>query len=506
MAKKNRQRAGSSAVAELAAQPQVKEVKIMMTEAGTSGLHENSGFVSEAYNQALYWPNVQPLYHRLRTSMPEIVSIRQAFTAWARRVSPIVELPDKPSDDDKKFQDFILSDFDNMEGGFGGLIDTMVNHVPFNGWGWWEAVPSRRSKDWRPPGAGDEWRSEEDDGLLGLRRLAWRDASTFNGWDFTENKRLRGMIQRDYPNPEVTLPLNQSLHITYGGNNSPEGNTPLQAVWRLERIKYGLEVIQGIGFEHAAGYLDVKKMSAGDLSDQAKGLVKDAARAILTAQEGNYALWPNGIEGAVKDINFAAAGNILEAIKYYGILALSVYVMQWIALNTMTGTGSFASADNSTDMSVSVYNGMMDGFAQQYSDQIGRRLYVWNQSAFPGMTKRPKIKFSHIEKNMPLDTLGNFWSQIDGIIPLGEDDYKAFRERSGFLPKNLPEVEVAQPKETMPVTTAVPDVADPTVPADPQKAKPDALTMQEQAVPVRVMAELTKELRRSNDLFEGKKK
>jgi hypothetical protein len=208
----------------------------------------------------------------------------------------------------------------------------------------------------------------------------------------------------------------------------------------------------------------------------------------------------------VKDINFAAAGNILEAIKYYGILALSVYVMQWIALNTMTGTGSFASADNSTDMSVSVYNGMMDGFAQQYSDQIGRRLYVWNQSAFPGMTKRPKIKFSHIEKNMPLDTLGNFWRQIDGIIPLGEDDYKAFRERSGFLPKNLPEVEVAQPKETMPVTTAVPDVADPTVPADPQKAKPDALTMQEQAVPVRVMAELTKELRRSNDLFEGKKK
>jgi hypothetical protein len=492
MANKRKRQNTKSASADLAAQPapKIKEVKIMMTEAGTSGLKEQSGFVYEAYNQALYWPQVQPLYHRLRTSMPEIVSIRQAFTAWARRITPIVELPDKPSDDDKRFQEFLLSDFENMEGGFGALIDTMVNHVPFNGWGWWEAVPGRRLKNWRPPASDDEWRSDEDDGLLGLRRLAWRDASTFYGWDFNEKRRLRGMIQRDYPYPEVTLPLSRSLHITYGGNHSPEGNTPLQAVWRLERIKFGLEVIQGIGFEHAAGYLDVKKTATGDLSDQAKGLVKEAASAILTAQEGNYALWPFGIEGQVKDINFAAAGSILEAIKYYGILSLSVYVMQWIALNTMTGTGSFASADNSTDMSVSVYNGMMDGFAQQFSDQIGRRLYAWNELSFPGITKRPKIKFSHIEKNIALDTLGSFWRQIDGIIPLGEEDYKAFRERSGFMPKNLPEV-------AQPVKDQNNNGADPTaVQGDPTK------TQNLSAVPVRAMAELTAELRRGNDLLE----
>jgi hypothetical protein len=472
------------------------QVRIVFNEAGTSGLKEQQGFVYEAYHSNLYWPNVHPTYHRLRTSMPEIVAIRQAFTAWARRVSPIVELPDNPSDDDKKFQDFILSDFENMEGGFGRLIDDMVNHVPFNGWGWWEAVPSRRLEDWKPPDADDTWRSEEDDGLIGIRRLAWRDASTFDGWEFTPKRKLIGMTQHDYPNPPVMLPLDKSLHITYGGGNNPEGNTPMQAVWRLERIKYGLEVIQGIGFEHSAGYLDVKKIEKGDLSTEAKGLVKDAARAILTAQEGNYALWPFGIEGEVKDINFAAAGSLLEAIKYYGILTLSVYVMQWIALNTMTGTGSYSAAQDSTEMSISVYNGMMDGFAQQYSDQIGRRLYLWNKYAFPNLTKRPKIRFSHVDKSFALDTLGAFWRQIDGILPLGEEDYKAFRDKAGFLPKSLPTGTTGRrPVGNEAGDSREEEDGEPTAPVT-------RVTAQEQAVPVSQMAELMREIRRGNDLLE----
>jgi len=471
MAKKNR------------ATPQEEtQVRIVFNEAGTSGLKEQQGFVYEAYHTHLYWPNVHPTYHRLRTSMPEIVAIRQAFTAWARRVSPIVELPDNPTDDDKRCQEFILSDFENMEGGFGRLIDEMVNHVPFNGWGWWEAVPGRRLEAWRPPDADDTWRSEEDDGLIGMRRLAWRDASTFDGWEFTPKKKLIGMNQHDYPNQPVMLPLDKSLHITYGGSNNPEGNSPMQAVWRLERIKYGLEVIQGIGFEHSAGYLDVRKIEKGDLSLEAKGLVKDAARAILTAQEGNYALWPFGIEGDVKDINFAAAGSLLEAIKYYGILTLSVYVMQWIALNTMTGTGSYASAQDSTEMSVSVYNGMLDGFAQQYSDQIGRRLYQWNKYAFPNITKRPKIRFSHVDKAFALDTLGAFWRQIDGILPLGEEDYKAFRDKAGFLPKTLPNAPIQRPVGNEARASAVTGVT-------------------EQAQPVQAVSELMREIQRGNDLL-----
>ncbi len=451
------------------------QVRILLNNAeekGTSGLKQWGGFIQAAYNAALYWPSVQPIYSRLRTSMPEMVMVRRAFSSWVRNMQPIVDLPEKPADDDKRYQEFIQSEFENMEGGSTKLLDTMVNHVPFYGWGWWEAVPARRDPAWIPPAYidqqgkawPDEWRSEQDDGLIGLRRLAWRDTSTFFGWEFDGAKKMIGMKQQDFPNRAVTLNKKDSLHLTFGDPNNPEGSTPLESVWRLERIKYGLEVIQGLGFEHAAGHVKFAKTQQGKLSKEDKDNVATAASNLLSAQQGNYMFLPYGVEGEVIDIPFQAAGSLLEAIKHYSILALSVYVMQTIILNTLTDTGARAAAVDSTQLAVFSFNSMMDGFANQYDDQIGRRLWKWNKASFPNATKRPNIRFSHVENNIDLGALGTFLSQIDGIIPLSLDDYKAFRVRSGFLPENNPEVGDVEEARTLDASRS-PEPVPPT-PAD----------------------------------------
>lgn len=442
---------------ELATISTAKEEKpamgIKFYEAGTSGIKEYSGFVTEAYNSALFYPAVAPLYMRLRTSMPEMRMVSNAFTSWSRSISPVVELPDDATDDDKRYQDFIYSDFENMEGGFGKFLETCVTRTPFDGFLYMSAVPAKRDPNWKPPasqnGAEDNWRSEADDGLTGIRRLAMRDVSTFQGWQFDADKKMTGFKQHDFPNQPVTLPLSESLHLTFGDTTNPEGNTPLQAVWRLERIRYGLEVVFGIGSEHAAGYLNARRTEVGDLTNTDKTNVKNAARAILTAQEGNYALWPYGMEGKIEDVSFQAGGMILDAIKHYSILSLSVYMMQFIALNTMTNSGSFAAADDSSSMGVFTFNSMLDGFAAQYDQQVGKRLYEWNKASFPKLTKRPKIKFSHIEKGVALGEMGAFLQQMNGILPLGDDDLKAIRKRSGFLPTTLPEVDPKQQEEIM---------------------------------------------------------
>jgi hypothetical protein len=249
------------------------------------------------------------------------------------------------------------------------------------------------------------------------------------------------MNQRDFPKLPVYLPLENSLHLTFGDPNNPEGQTPLESIWRLEGIRRGLEVVQGIGYEHAAGYLNVKKTETGTLTDADKTNVRNAAKAILTAQEGNYATWPFGMDGQVMDIGFAAAPSLLEAIRHYSILALSVYTMQWMSLNTMTGSGSLAAVDDSSSMGVFTFNAMMDGFAAQYDQQIGKRLWEWNKQYFPNATKRPTIRFSHINKALALGEMGAFLQQMNGIMPLGDDDMKAIRKRSAFLPENLPEVD-----------------------------------------------------------------
>lgn len=439
-----------------ATQKQETEVRILLNdpEKGTSGLKEWGGFISEAYNQALFLPGAADLYKRLITSCPEVVMKNMGFNAWAQNVTPQCDLPEKPTDDDKRFKDFRLSEYDNMEGGFGRyLSQAMVTSDV--GFSFFTISPSLRDPSWVPPDfigpngerEPDEWRSEANDGLIGIRRLAYRDFSTLYRWDMSPQKRLNGFVQQDFPNPQVTLPLNYdpktgqagSLHHTFGNPNNPEGTALLQAVWRLERLKYGFEVVYGIGVEKAAGYLNVKKTTEGAISDPDKRNVKDVARSLLTAQEGNYAYWPFGIEGEVKDISFSAAPSLLEIIKHYSVLMLSVYMMQFVALNTMTSTGAQASQVDSTNTAIFNYNSFLDGLAAQFDAQVGKRLYLWNKHAFPNLTQRPRDTFSHIKNNLAMQELGSFFSSINGIIPLGADDYKALRKESGWLPENAPE-------------------------------------------------------------------
>lgn len=405
-------------------------------ELGTESLNRFQGFIKEAYTHQLTWPTAQPLYNRIRRSDPEIAVVRNLFSAMTRRLSVSWELPDDANDDEKRARDFAETVLVDMEGGIGKLIETFADHVPFFGWGWWEVLDGIRSEDWRAP---DGWRSEFDDGLFGIRRMAFRDSSTFKSWKFDDNGRLTGMVQAKELGQDVTLPLSDSLHVTYGDANNPEGLSPLEAVWRLERIKYGLEIIQGIGYEHAAGYLSVK--SEQQLTDLDRGFIEEAAKNIMTATEGNYAVWPKNVTGEIVDVNFTAANAISQAIKYYGILKLTIYNSQWVALSAVSGSGSFAAMDDSSSMFLITYNAMMAGLAKQFDDQVGKRLFELNALAFPEMKRRPTFKIDPISKAIGLAELGSFIQQFGERFILGDDDIRAIRQRSGILPEAIPDQE-----------------------------------------------------------------
>jgi hypothetical protein len=289
------------------------ETRITFSEIGGSGLQETMGFVTAAYDTRLDYPAAEPIYRRILRSSPEMVMTGNTFQVWGRHTRAVVELPDNASDADRAYAEFVENDINqNMEGGFVRFSDTLYRFTPFFGFGYWEALPGVRSNDWTPPD-GDTWRSEANDGLIGIRRLAYRDLSTFDHWEFDLQKRMVGMWQTDWtsndPNKKrtVLIPLANALHLTYGDPNNPEGLTPLEAVYRIERIKYGLEVVYGIGSERAAGYMSVQVNEKMNLSADDKANIRAAAAAILTAQQGNYATWPFGISGEVKDVSFGAA-------------------------------------------------------------------------------------------------------------------------------------------------------------------------------------------------------
>lgn len=471
-------------------------------EIGTLGLQEAAGYVQEAYHAELQWPTVQPLYSRLRRSDPEISIVRNVYQALARAIKLKFVLGDDPTDDEKKAQDFGESVLEDMESGADGFLSTLVSQVPFMGFGWWECVLGLRSKNWTPPSDEDDWRSEYNDNFIGIRRLAWRDHSSFAKWDMNEKTgKLRGFVQQDPPNPNIIIPLDRSLHIAFGDTHNPEGLSPLEAVWRLERIKYGLEVVQGIGFEHSAGYLNVQTTDSLGPSDKAE--IKRAAKSITSAQEGNYVALPKGITAELKDVPFSAASSILEAIKYFGVLKLMVYNMQWAALSSVTGVGSNAAMTDSSQMFITVFNAMMEGMIAQMDSQIGRRLFSLNSDRFPGMVKRPRLVCTPIEKQVSLTELSAFLDSI-AWMDLSEDDLKDIRRKSGVLNESTPAEEDIVRKGASGSVISEPS-AQPMTPPSSQAQAPKTVQDWARLKKAKIDSDLTQELKRANDLIEAKR-
>ena len=422
------------------------ELQNKWDEIGTAGLEAYSGWITEAYDAELYWPTVEPLYTRIWRSDPETVLARNWFSSMAAKQRLEFVTPasvEKPTDDDKRAVDFANQALDDIEGGAGQWLISCVTRAPFYGWGMWEAVPCLRVAGWRPPG-GDEWRSQYDDGLIGYRRLAFRHYSSFYSWKMDDKSgKVQGMNQLDSPGPLVLLPSDRCLHIRFGDPDNPEGLATMEGVWRLERYKHGLEIIQGIGFEHTAGHVSVTMDAEASMGPGDAAVIRKMARALLSAQEGNYAAWPKGVKGEIVSSNFSAAQQILDSIRYYGILKLALYGMQWAALGTLSPYGSYSTIKDASQFFLAVYNAMVGGMVGQADQQIGRRLFDYpiNKQAFPNMTRRPTLIVSPAQKIVDLGELGQFAQAMSTVMPLGEDDYIAIRQRSDVLPEALPDVE-----------------------------------------------------------------
>ncbi len=444
-------------------------------EIGTSGINVIGGIVGEAYLRELQWPACIPIYNKIWRSDPELSVVRLVFESWSGQQTISAEVPDeisgkdigKPTDDDQKARDFYQSVLEDVEGGINRWLATCVARVPFYGWGWWESVPGLRIPDWKPPGQ-DDWRSDYDDNLIGIRRLAFRNYSSFFGWEMDDaTGYITGMEQLDIPNPPVTIPKKRSAHIRFGDMNNPEGLATMEAVYRLERYKYQLEIVQGIGFEHAAGHSNFA--ATEKLNEDDKLLIRRSARAVATAQEGNYISLPGHISHVFQDVPFSAAVALMTAIRYYGILKLAVWGQQWVAIATLAEGGAYAAMKDASDMAIGIYNSMVNGFVGQLDNQVGKQLFDYpiNKAAFPGMTRRPRLNVSPIRKTMPVAELSQLITALAAIMPFDNEDVNSIRLETGFLSQKQ-EDEI--PEETAPVEEN-PDKGE-TPPADDEIPEP----------------------------------
>ena len=448
-----------------------------LDEIGTTGLSTYGGWIDQAYIHELTWPAVAPTYARIWRSDPEVTIARNLYGALAGKVTVSWEFPEergnkelpKPTKADEELLDFLYSNNDDMRGGIGQWVTDCITRTPFYGYGIWETVLGVRRKGWS---SRDGWTSQENDDLIGIRDLSFRDYATFHRWEIDDRTgRATAWWQNDPPNDLRPLPLNRCVHMLYGDLSNPEGLATLEAMYRLERFKHHLEVTLGIGFEHTAGFLYYE--ADRPLTDNDKPWLRDGARYVLTAQEGNFLAMPGGIKATFIDTPFGAAAQMLESIRHYSVLKLALLGLQFVAISTMTGSGSYAALDDSSSIAMLMYNSMTAGFARQAGSQIVDQLLRANPGAFQGITRKPVMSISPITKSVALAELAQFVTAMNAIRPLGDDDLVTIRKHSEILPVTLPEVE-EMPVPEMPTAEQPQPVAD--EPEQPTANEDDTMT------------------------------
>lgn len=420
-------------------------------EFGILGLEGIYGVIQSAYTSELYYPHVMPIYNRIRRADPEVGIVRAVYSALAGQVDIKFRAEGENEDDDPLPVELEAADFGNqvledLEGGITDWLKTCVSYAPFLGWSYWEIVPGVRNPQWKPPGR-DTWESQFDDNLIGVRRLGFRDHNTFERWELDEKQRVRGMWQLPFDASEIFIPIEKAVHIVSGDLNNPEGLPALEAIYRLERIKYGLEVVQGIGFERSAGFLNIT--TDRDLDDGDKSEIRIAARNLMTAQQGNFGAFPQGVTAEIIDAAFGSAPAIIEAIRYYSILKLQVFVAHAIAIATTAGTGAFSAMSDASETMLLVYNAIVQSYVGQLNRQLGRWLFKHpiNAARFAGMRKRPQLYASEIEKQIALDVLATFMKEFVALFDVSESDVVAIRRKSGFMEERLPiDDEIVEPR------------------------------------------------------------
>lgn len=406
--------------------------KTLLEELGDIGIQEYFGLIMQAYYKQLRYPTCQVDYERLRTSDPEISMVRLFFVALSGSIGMHWEIPE---DGDEKALEFAESVTEEMEGGFQGFLNTVFSQTPFFGWSWFEVVYGLRTPSFT---GSNGWKSQYTDGLLGVQKLAFRDTSSFSRWEVGEHAQLLGMWQNDiHKGKEVFIPKSKSVHLVFGDRFNPEGTSPLASVYKTETIKRAYEFIQGMGFEHTAGHLMIKSERT-QLSPEDKALVNTAAKNLLSAKQGNYGIFPAGMEAQLIDVPFGAAPSILEAIRFNGLYKLAAYQCQFLGMGTLADTGAYSAMQEGFTIFLTIFNSMAKTFVDQLDEQLGGALFKLNGVRFDE-TKRPHLVVEPVSREIGLDVLGSFVQSVSSVIRLGDDDERAIRRRSGILPEQIPE-------------------------------------------------------------------
>lgn len=362
--------------------------------------------------------------------------------------------PGGESAKDKEAAEFVESCMDDMERTWADTLSEILSFLTY-GWSYHEIVYKRRVGKTSSPITNSKY----DDGLIGWRKIPIRSQDTLYGWEYKDDTdELIGMTQAPPPKYEhLTIPIEKALHFrTRSRKDNPEGRSILRTAYRAYYFKKRLEEIEGYGMERDLAGFPVlyapEDMNIWDAEDPEALAALARAEHIVSsirrdAREG--LVLPGGENGWKLEL---LASNSKRQFDTNAIIdrydrRIATSVLADFVMLGQQAVGSFALADNKTQIFAMAIGTYLDVICEVFNNQAIPRLIDLNGDHFKGITEYPKMVHGDIDEP-DLTQFTTFVTEMVGAGVLVPDE--ALEEevrRIGRLPEK---VETAPPAGVQP--------------------------------------------------------
>lgn len=427
-------------------------------EIGTNALKQRGGRVREEYLRVLEGPKGIRALTEIRDNEPIVGAWHRAFSYLVRR-APWFSVAANDEQDALRAQEILTQIMNDMSHTQGDFMNEIVQ-VPIYGWAYFEKVwKVRRGPDQQDPAM----RSDYNDGLFGLRKLAPRPQDSLDHWEFDEQGGLRGMVQR-VGMKEFFIPIERAvLFRTDAIKNNPEGRSWLRNVYDpWFRVKNSRD-FEGIFMERLGGMpkatLPVQYMQSNAPSEltSIRRYAEDTIRSIrLDEQMGLIfpaSVAPNGDKtGFEFDMIFPAGRfDFNQVIERYEIRIAMALMAEMMFLG-LRASGTRSLGDTKTDLMKLAISTFLDQVEETFNRFVIRPLMLANGFRIEDI---PTWKHGSIDK-VDLQAVADYLAPLMGqaaILPTPQLEramLKLANEANGI---DLPVP--PDPEADMPVSTPV---------------------------------------------------
>lgn len=418
-------------------------------EIGRIGQQRYGGVFYEEFLTQLQGQRGIRTYKEMAENDDVIGALLFAIKMLIRQVSWNVQ-PGGAEEADTECADFVESCMYDMEDSWTGTLSEILSFLTY-GWSVHEIVYKRRMGRHKQP----ELNSKYDDGLIGGMKLPIRAQDTLYEWEYGPNDELTGMTQM--PPPDfglITIPIDKLLLFrTETRKGNPEGRSILRNAYRDWYFKRRFQEIEGIGIERDLAGLPVLvapedvNIWGNDpemvrLRASAESLVKNIRR---DSMEG--VVIPAGWELKLLASGGSRSFDTNKVIDRYDTRIAMTVLADFVLLGHQN-VGSFALADNKTEIFAMAVGAFLDVICETFNKKAIPQLVEMNGDHFAGITDYPELIHGDVE-TQDLTKLGDYLAKVVGAGLLQPDEgLETYIRQQAGIPEKVDSFTTGKPKNS----------------------------------------------------------